>query len=392
VRAEAPCSGAVVETVTDSSGLASIELDRAMGVWDLTVAKEDYNVVSILEASELDAVGEIYLERDDSGSLRYGLTGRVLGEIAEGHTILVSATSSGSDVTLAATGSWTLSFAWIPVLAGTPIDIVALELDETGRAVNAASTSRLMVGTDIHDVELTFPDPPAEAVEVGYRVDLNGVEFDPELPAPRVRQAPFGYFGRSGVRSGSASIVRDERGARVTVRMFPSVIRSDYVMHLAAFAGGGWLEFVQHDLVRPETLVIPWAPPLFLGGESGAVEDAVLYTEGPRAPEEVVVLELSTPDALVPAWRVFAPSVPRRVLVPDLPSAVPLRSIAWHPADPFEAGGRGDDAYAYFVRMRTGVRPWSSPYTAPSRDLADDTRLDWVYAASVAYVGFHEEP
>jgi hypothetical protein len=384
VRAQASCAGDIVEMVSDVEGRVHLSLDRMLGTWDVTAVRSEYRVVSILEISEFAFAGDVYLvpvtqTATATTEVMHEMSGTVAGVVPPGGSITISVSGGVIDEHLASAGAWSMPFFDAPAHAALPIDVVAILHDMSGRALNIAHAERVTTGADIRDVDLFFPDPPVTPLEIAYRV--TAYEIEPAASADLRHEAP-GYYGRRGVTSGAAKIEYEGDGdvalvALVTAETFPGVLSTDWVVTDLDSAAGA-IRFVQHDLAAPASVFVPGETRSIIEGDD--LSTLVVVTDGPRGPDETLVVEVGPPGD--PLWRVFAPTVPAEVRLPTLPGGMTLADIGL----PTEL----DEVVGYYMRMRT-IAPWSSPQAEVSFELGPArSRPDFVYTEHFDALGFAE--
>jgi hypothetical protein len=348
VRAETACSGDVVEVETAADGTARLELDRARGTWNLTVAKRGHTAVSIVAVSDFALDGDIRLDRLDAGAQQtvHSISGYVTGATA---TVEIA----GFDVEGASImpgGGWGGRYVAGPHNAGLPVRVLAIARDARGLPTNVAVAEVPRTASEIVGVELAFPDPPVPVTETVFHTVLDPTSF---VGAPNLVYNSEGYaFQWAGAFDGQEIVSGDS---------FAEILGSELIVTARHFAAPGQSDVVGAVFGQDSTMTrlvvhhhFSGPDPIVVGGGTFSTEgttlgDFTVHSQG-LAGHDALEIQLERGES-VAAWRIFAPTLPPIVTVPHLPSGLTLADI----------GVIGETtAFVRLTKMAVG-RPWSAP-------------------------------
>jgi hypothetical protein len=358
IRAETPCDEHAVEVTTDASGVAHLELDRALGRWDLTAVKPGYSATSILAVSEIELTGDIRLD-----PIPAPITHRMvpfIGMPGSGeHRMTLS--GYGMPIYSATPGDvGAVDFEWIAGAEDVPLRLVLVERSGT-EVVNAAYVDEVRIDADFRGMNIDFSAPPASE-DSTMTIRLDGTTAAGAVTVDQIvvmQTAPLVDRWSAQVGGGTSSV----EGATVNVvlRSFPSVLPADYAS-VAISTPSARIEVHARDL--EEHVVVEVGGGELTANDGTSLGTLLVQPVDPSFHDAVELHFTSTTDEGT-RWRVFAPTIPREIYVPHLPEGMSSADL--------EAGADVVLGFARFVRARPGMRPWST-----QNRLSGDPDIDYL--------------
>jgi hypothetical protein len=150
-------AGGYIDAKTGADGVVTFKVDAAKGPFDLTVAKANYGVVSVLGLT--GPAGDIITySRTDTASPSTKVNGTVTGKQDAANRVMIDAWAFSTVVGTAATYSSTAS-----VSADLPLVVAAIEVDALDKVLNGVITTPQTRVSGMMTANIAFPSPAAVA-------------------------------------------------------------------------------------------------------------------------------------------------------------------------------------------------------------------------------------
>jgi hypothetical protein len=350
VLAESACGGASVETTTDASGDATLDLADGGAPWTVTIAMAGHTVVSVLEASAPGfLVGDVRLDPIATpAAVMHRASGVVTG--ASG-VVRVDTYDADSVLAPPAAPSFAMTFYTGGALPTPPFPIFGVERDATGRATSfvvTAETAR--PAADVTGIVLAMPGTPPTPLVSHVRVTLPTSGVVPGVGAT-VRDlgavhALFDLPGAPSAATGSATITMGTP-IDLELRRFAGAYEVN-LSGLEVTSASATIDVVLTD-TSDHDVVVPAVDLLDTSGDALGTLSAV----GASAGYDVLVVDVSA-SAGRPSWRVLARASTGDVTIPSmphLPSSIVRADVG--------LGGATARVRASYVRMAQGAA-WST--------------------------------
>ena len=321
-------AGGWIDAKTGTDGVVTFKVDTAKGPFDLTAAKANYGVVSVLGLT--GPAGDIITySRDDAPSASTKVNGTITGKADAANRVMIDAWAFSTVVGTTASFSSTAS-----VSADLPLIVAAIEVDATDKILNGVITAPQTRMSGMMTANIAFPSPAAVATTKTLNVKfpsagvLAGVfdtnsEVTSDKHIGNALVAKSNKFAQMFVGVGKASKPA-ANASTISLQSFAGDMAPDTV--IAAWSGGDFFARANiRDLADGATTTIGDITALDIEGTD--LGSLTFATDGTGY--EYSDVEIIDSEAGGVIWRCFqnGAKVASRKL-PHLPAQTPLESVA----------------------------------------------------------------